>query len=309
MPGSTTLAHISDVHVTPPQGLAPRHLNLKRTLGLANWHRGRKHVHLPQVVDALVADMRMAGADHIAVTGDLCNIGLPGEYAAALAWLEALGAPHDVTVVPGNHDIYTRIGRHPGVELWRDYMRSDAFGAALSGVANAEPGFPFVRRVGCVALVGVNSAKETRPFVAAGRVGGAQLAALEEILGALSGEGLARIVLIHHPPLPGQAPRLRALSDAEGLRDVLERAGAELVLHGHNHRDMLDWCEAAGGRIPVIGIASGSAGRRHKDEPLARYNLVKVRPQETGFAIEVTGRGLLAPEGGVVEIDRYHLAP
>ena len=40
------------------------------------------------------------------MTGDLVNISLPGEYAPALAWLESLGSPHDVTLVPGNHDAY-----------------------------------------------------------------------------------------------------------------------------------------------------------------------------------------------------------
>ena len=103
------------------------------------------------------------------------------------------------------------------------------------------------------------------------------------------------------------APRLRALSDAADLAVVLARAGAELVLHGHNHRDTLNWCDAPGGRIPVVGIASGSAARQHKGEPLARYNLIKVRPIETGWAIEMTGRGMLSPGGGIVDLDRQVL--
>ena len=48
-------------------------------------------------------------------------------------------------------------------------------------------------------------------------------------------------VLIHHPPLPGQAKRFRGLEDAAGLEAVLSRHGAELVMHGHNHRNMLAW--------------------------------------------------------------------
>lgn len=308
MPDSTIIAHISDVHVTPLSGLSPRHLNLKRTLGLMNWHRGRKHVHRAVVADQIVADMRALRPHHIAVTGDLCNIGLPDEYAAALSWLEGVGAPDLVSVVPGNHDIYTRIGKHRGVDLWRDYMSCDPFGARVAGSGSAQRGFPFVRRVGTVALIGVNSAVETRPFVAAGRVGQDQLDALEKVLGALSESGLARIVLIHHPPLPGLAPQARALGDAGELAGVLSRVGAELVLHGHNHRDMLNWADTPNGKIPVLGIASGSAGRRHKDEPLARYNLVRVRRAGAAWAIEATGRGLASPDSGVVELDRRLLA-
>lgn len=308
MPDSTIIAHISDVHITPPSGVWPRHLNVKRTLGLMNWHRGRKHVHRADVADLLVADMQTLRPRHIAVTGDLCNIGLPKEYAAALDWLRGVGAPDQVSVVPGNHDIYTRIGSDPGVELWRDYMSCDLFGSKVQGCAAAPRGFPFVRRVGGVALIGVNSAVETRPFVAAGRVGRDQLEALERVLEALSHSGLARIVLIHHPPLPGLAPKSRALGDAVELAGVLSRAGAELVLHGHNHRDMLNWADGPNGQIPVLGIASGSAGRRHKDEPLARYNLMRVRRVGQAWAVEVTGRGLASPSGVAVELDRYLLA-
>ena len=305
---TTTIAHISDVHVTPPRGLTPKLLNVKRTLGLMNWHRGRKRVHKAAVVDLLVGDMQECNPDHFAVTGDLCNIGLPSEYTAALAWLKRIGPASDVTVVPGNHDIYTNTGKHPGVELWREFMSPDEFGSQLAGVAATQRGFPFVRRVRNVALVAVNSAVETPPFVAAGRIGKEQLAALETVLQNEALEGMARVVLIHHPPLPGLAPKARALADAEDFAAVLARTGAELVLHGHNHRDMLNWAHGPQGRIPVVGIASGSAAARHKDEPLGRYNIVRVTPAEKGWAIEVLGRGLLAVDGGVVEIEREMLA-
>ena len=36
--------------------------------------------------------------DHIIVSGDLTNLGLPGEHAAALDWLTALGAPDRVKI-------------------------------------------------------------------------------------------------------------------------------------------------------------------------------------------------------------------
>ena len=308
MPDTTTIAHISDPHLTPLVGISPRQLNMKRALGLLNWHKSRKHVHRVDIVERLLADMRAMQPHHIAVTGDLCNIGLPSEYHAARNWLDGIGSPQSVSVVPGNHDIYTKMRHHPGVELWRDYMCSDAFGTGIAAAGGAGRGFPFVRRIGCVALIGVNSAVETRPFVAAGRVGHDQLAALDRVLGELAGCGAARVVLIHHPPLPGQAPQLRALRDADGVQAILQRRGAELVLHGHNHRDTLVWCDGPKGAIPVVGIASGSAGRHHKGEPLARYNLVRVRPSDGRWMIEVTGRGLRTADGDVVELDRHVLS-
>ena len=105
MPKDTfLLAHLSDVHLAPMPGLPLSHINVKRALGAANWWRHRRHVHTREVLDAIVADMRAQHPHHVAVTGDLVNLGLPAEHVAALRWLEMLGPPSQVSVVPGNHD-------------------------------------------------------------------------------------------------------------------------------------------------------------------------------------------------------------
>ena len=49
---------------------------------------------------------------------------------------------------------------------------------------------------------------------------------------ALAAEGLFRVVLIHHPPLVGQAAPVRGLRDAPQLEGILDRHGAEIVLDG-----------------------------------------------------------------------------
>jgi 3',5'-cyclic AMP phosphodiesterase CpdA len=263
-------------------------------------------VHLRASLDRVVADLKAHKPDHIAVTGDLINLGLPAEYEAAHAWLKGLGAPRDVTVIPGNHDIYTHVHDDPGVERWADFMRADAWGAKLG--PPAADGFPFVRRIGPVALICLNSAEKTPPFVAAGRLGEAQIAALGELLQRTEAEGLVRVVLIHHPPLPGQAPARRALRDAAALTRVLASCGAELVLHGHNHRDNHVDFAWARGRIPVLGVASGSGGRLHKGEPLGRYNLLRITRTGKGAHIECTTRGLDATGAGVEQVDRRLLA-
>jgi 3',5'-cyclic AMP phosphodiesterase CpdA len=309
-----TIAHLTDVHLGPIEGFAPRYWSLKRGLGYANWVRKRRHVHQRTVLDRIVADMAAERPDHIAVTGDLANIGLPREHINALAWLQALGSPERVTVVPGNHDTYSRIGRDPGARRWAHYMSSNAAGLAYAG----GEGFPFVRVIdGTVALVGVDSAVETPPFMAWGRIGKRQLQALGGVLERLQGAGLFRLVLVHHPPLRGQADASRGLRDAAELERVLERSGAELVIHGHNHRNMLAWLpHGAGpggvtGRIAVVGAPSASRGRRHRYEALGRYNLYHIHPDASGpqpWRIELVGRGLAEPDGPVVELDRQELA-
>ena len=299
-----TLVHLSDVHLAPISGFHPRHWNVKRALGFLNWHRGRVRVHRRNVADRLAADVLAHAPDHIAVTGDLANLGLPGEYAGALGWLQSLGPPERVSVVPGNHDIYT--GRHAGaacLEAWAPYMRDSE---AWSEGAPAR--FPYVRTQGPVALIGLNSAVPTPPFVAAGRLGEAQIAQLAASLERLGEAGFVRVVLIHHPPLPGQAPPRRGLADAAALADVLDRAGAELVLHGHNHRDMLAWRTHTGRGVPVLGVASLSAGRAHKGEPLARYHLLRIRREDGAVHIHCETRGLAEPDGEVVSLSRRDLS-
>lgn len=294
------LAHLSDIHLSPIRGLGPRHANIKRALGLANWLLKRRHVHLPQITAALVADLHRHKPDHIAVTGDLVNLGLPGEMDYATRWLEALGPPDGVTLVPGNHDIYVRLHTDHGVERWRPYMQGEENGD--------HGGFPYLRRVGPLALIGLNSALPRAPFYASGRLGSAQLATLARLLDNTWAEGLARIVLIHHPPLPGQSDARRGLEDAAALEQVIREHGAELILHGHNHCDMLERRETRTGDALSIGVASASIGKRHKHEPLGRYNFYRFDPVPGGLRIELHGRGFAEPEGPVVEIERRELA-
>ncbi len=296
MTASFTLAHLSDVHLAPVTGFTARYWNAKRALGFLNWQRGRKAVHKRFVADRLVADALALRADHIAITGDLINLGLPAEYDAALQWLKSVGPPDRVTVVPGNHDIYTRLHGHGGVIRWAAYMGSEEQSLA----------FPFVRRFGPVALIGLNSAVETPPFIAAGQLGAHQIEVAGELLDQLKSEGAVRVVLIHHAPLPGLANARRGLRDGAHFARMLEIHGAELVLYGHNHHEKLDWHVTAhsvdAAPIPVIGVPSASAGKLHKREPLARYNMFTFFHGASGVRIRHAVRGIETPDGPVVKI-------
>jgi 3',5'-cyclic AMP phosphodiesterase CpdA len=299
-----TVAHLSDVHLGPIVGFAPTYWNTKRALGYLNWRRNRADAYSRAVLDRIVADMHAQKPDHILVSGDLINIGLPREMQQARRWLESVGPSAQVSVVPGNHDIYSSIGDDPGVGRWADYMTGDDH---RSNVAPT-PMFPFVRSVGRLAIIGLNSAVETRPFVAGGKLGQAQRERLAEVLAALGRAGIFRLVMIHHPPLPGQAPGSRGLSDAQELAALLAHHGAELVIHGHNHRNMLAHLPRADGgpSIPVVGVASASMAKPHPHEPLARYNLYRIDLRSRQIAL--LGRGLKVPDGAVVELEQRQLS-
>ena len=305
MTETITIAHISDVHLSPLTGFTPRHWNAKRALGFVNWHRKRRHIHLRSVADRLVADMKLQTCDHIALTGDLINIGLPAEYEAAARWLQRVGPPSGLSVVPGNHDIYTQLKSDPGVARWNAYMASDDWGLAQGG--SAIGGFPYVRKVGHVAIVGLCSAVPTAPGIAIGRLGQTQLAQVKQLLDGLGHAGVFRLVMIHHPPLPGQARSNHDLTDASDMAAILASAGAELVLHGHNHRPMAASVVFNGGVSHVIGVASASADRAHGLEPRARYNLITITGTARNWQIHLRQRGLASDGDGIVELENRTL--
>ncbi len=309
MTTATTIAHLSDVHLSPVVGFTPAYWNAKRLLGFANWRRKRRHVHVRSIADKLVADIKARVPDHIAITGDLVNIGLPTEYEAAAAWLATVGTPNQVSLVPGNHDIYTHLVHHPGIGRWQPYMTSDEWGASQGGLGGpaAQPRFPYVRRVGAIAIIGLCSAVPTRPAVASGHLGALQISKARDILLALGAQGIFRLVMIHHPPLPGQAGRHRDLTDAATFAEVLKTVGAELVLHGHNHRNMRTELASSTGAVPVIGIASASASQVHGHEALARYNIYQISGMPRHWEIAMTGFGLSEIGGSIVELERRML--
>ncbi len=258
-----TLAHLSDLHLAS----APRGSQLlsKRGLGYINWLRKRQKIYRPEVLDALTRDLKTQAFDHVAVTGDLVNFSLPDEYARARDWLKTLGNARDITAMPGNHDVYVRGVEQMPAEYWGDYMRGD------DGLDR----FPFVRRRGDIALIALSTGLPTGPFMATGRLGARQLSRFAETLDQVRDR--FRIVLIHHPPCSRLRRYFRRLVDAAALRRVLAEKGAELLLHGHDHRYSLVWLDGPNGeKIPAVGVPSASAAAPHGDEGAAAYHLFNI---------------------------------
>jgi 3',5'-cyclic AMP phosphodiesterase CpdA len=272
------LAHLSDLHMArEPRGAE---LASKRGLGLINWRRKRKAIHRPEVLDAITQDVKTCGADHIAVTGDLVNFSLADEYERVRAWLERLGSPSDVTVIPGNHDTYVRGTEQSPAAFWGDYMRGDD--GAPAGT------FPFLRRRGDVALIALSTAVPTGPFMATGRLGQPQLGRLAGMLDQT--RTLFRVVLIHHPPISPPRRHLRRLIDGSDLRGVLAEHGAELLLHGHDHQHALVWLDGPRAKIPAVGVPSASARAPHGDENSAGYNLFRIGGTASAWHCEMIAR-------------------
>jgi 3',5'-cyclic AMP phosphodiesterase CpdA len=300
-----TLAHLSDPHLSGWPLPQPGALFSKRVLGFLSWQLRRRFIHRQSLLDRVTADLAESRPDHIAITGDITNISLPQEFINAAAWLRKIGPPDRVTVIPGNHDRYVSLPWSDHLALWDAYMTGD--GPAPSALHREADRFPFLRRRGPVALVGVSTAEPMPYNSAAGRVGSDQLARLAEVLTALEAEKLFRAVLIHHPPQQGAAHRRKALIDAAAFRDVIAQRGAELVLHGHTHRAHLDQIAGPHARVPVLGVPSASA-KPYGGKPAAGYHLYRVARNGPGWDIEIETRAI-AHQGDKLETTaRFRLA-
>ncbi len=72
------LAHLSDPHVGPLPRPRRRELIGKRVTGYLNWTRSRSRIHDMAVLAQIVTDMKAHHPNHVAMTGDISNLGLPG---------------------------------------------------------------------------------------------------------------------------------------------------------------------------------------------------------------------------------------
>lgn len=286
---SLILAHLSDAHIGPLPRPRRHELMGKRFTGYLNWTRARQHIHDMDLLAALVADMQAQVPDHIAMTGDILNIGLKAEYPLARSWLETLGSPDDVSFVPGNHDAYVKGTMADLTATFAPWTKSD----------EGETGYPYFRLRDNVAIIGLSSGVPTAPFVASGRLGRRQCQAAAKLLAEAGRAGHVRVILIHHPPHRDGASFGRALADADDFERMVRRVGAELVLHGHNHRLMTHYIEGPDRPVPVVGVASASAIRGTPSHR-AGYHVFKIEGTTKEPHIKGYGRGLI--RGGKKEI-------
>jgi 3',5'-cyclic AMP phosphodiesterase CpdA len=292
-----TLAHLSDPHLSPMPWPRPRELVGKRALGLLNWHLRRRREHRAEVLDAILQDLAAQTPDHVAVTGDLVNVALPGEFITGRAFLQRVGSPDRVSLVPGNHDAYVRGAASYAQQHWGDYTRGD------QPIVGKSPGqFPFVRQRGPLVLIGVSTAVPTGPLMATGRIGDEQLRRLDAVLAQLAGQPHFRLVLLHHPPTPHPGDRLKCLTDSGPFREIVRRHGADLVLHGHLHMNALAWLDGPTRKVPAIGVPAASA-TEHGDERAA-YHLFRIAAEAGGWRCEWITRGFGPDADRIAELAR-----
>ncbi|MGL4638032.1 MAG: metallophosphoesterase family protein [Beijerinckiaceae bacterium] len=293
---SFLLAHLSDPHVGPIKRPRLRELAGKRLSGYINWKRGRHLIHDMAMLERITADLLAQKPDHVALTGDLVNIGLESEFVTAQHYVQRLGAPDFVSLIPGNHDTYVRSSFK--------YM-AGATAPWMTGDGAARPTFPYVRIRDGIAFIGLSSGVPTAPLLASGEIGRSQMEAFATALREAREAGLMRVVMIHHPPTRKGASYGRGLRDARGFERVIRSEGADLVLHGHNHKHSVVPLAGPTGPVPVVGVASASAvpgSPNHR----AAYQLYRIERVGERVSISMSIRGLRM-DGSVGEVQAEQL--
>jgi 3',5'-cyclic AMP phosphodiesterase CpdA len=273
------IAHFSDLHVLALDGVPARRFLNKRLTGYANLRLKRGHKHHARHVAAIAREIARAKVDHVVITGDLTNLALETEFEAVRTLLEKeLGLdPEQVSVVPGNHDLYTRGAQTSGrfAKYFGAYMTSDL---PELGVDLGVGIFPFVRLRGCVAIIGLSSAVPRPPLVASGKLGRAQMDAFARILAHPDVADRTPVILLHHPahnPLSKVKTLVEGLPDAALLWSAIKDAPRGLILHGHLHRRVHRMLPTASGSFHSVGATSASL--EHEDgAKMAGFNLYEV---------------------------------
>jgi 3',5'-cyclic AMP phosphodiesterase CpdA len=275
------LAHCSDLHLLSHDGARWIELANKRWIGAMNLLSNRsRHYHI-EAFDDMIGDLNALGVDHVLCTGDVTNLALRQEFAFARAKFDRLAlGPEGVTVIPGNHDAYVAEGVPLFAEMFAPFAACDPGWEWTPDAANPdEPDdlrWPIVRIRGELALIGTSTSRATPWFTAYGRLGAGQLARLSQVLRDPRLAGKVRVVAIHHPPAGKRGHnRIRGLRDHAGFARVIADAGAHLIVHGHEHRDMTCELDGPDGPVPVRGVASGTYCH-NKPDRTARYRIYEI---------------------------------
>jgi 3',5'-cyclic AMP phosphodiesterase CpdA len=219
---------------------------------LSDLHFG---AHDPASAESLVDDVAGVRPTVTVVTGDLTQRARPGQFSAAVDFLDRLPSPR--LVVLGNHDVpldsptrFTSPYRR-----YLQHLRLD-----LDPVVDAEG----------VRVVGLQSMPRWR--WKSGRVSRRQTDSVGRLLaapeaGASSGPRVLGVVALHHPVTPHGAA---TLVGRERLLTALARARVDLVLAGHTHRPhitSLELPDGSGSWCVLEGVAGSATSTRLRGTP------------------------------------------
>lgn len=258
------IAHFSDTHVLSLKGVQLRALLNKRITGAVNLAFNRAKHYRVEVFEELLDAVVAIQPDHSICTGDLVNLALAPEFEKVQSLLQSRFNPKDLTLVPGNHDYYTKEASLAGhfETSFAEYLPHDL-------PSETTDIYPVTRVLGDVAIIGLSTAIPTPTFMATGNLGQNQRDRLHTLLHTEEVQSRFRLLMLHHPLFAEPKRRLestRRLKDAQDLLEVIdqESCAPHLIVHGHNHeykRQALPHTQS-----PVLQVASASRAGKKKAE-------------------------------------------
>ena len=260
--GVARIAHLSDVHILEPRPsrtrpgypVSVRYLSLGRPLDA---HARRKKL------SRALAVAKRSGADHFVLSGDLTEIGTPGEFEIFAETLhEARLDPDAVTLVPGNHDAYH------SPDGWKKAMEGPLARYATSSAG--EPGKVVER--GNVVFLPVDVSRHQHFARSGGELVDSVAEAIERRLTDDAFQSRPIVLVHHHPPFM-RAPGMNWIDGLRGgahLMRLLARFRNVFSLHGHLHSIVDKVVEL--GRCRIFG-----APAIVEDDEVARVRIYQVR--------------------------------
>jgi 3',5'-cyclic AMP phosphodiesterase CpdA len=169
------------------------------------------------------------GARHIVLSGDLTEVGTPGEYETLAEVLHDSGiAPERLTLVPGNHDLYS------APDAWKWALRGPL--AAFAETSAAEAGK--IVDVGGAAILPIDVAFHQPVTRSAGCIDARTIEAIKARAGDAGLSQQPLVVVQHHPPFVRTTKAwdwIDGLIGGKHLMGLLEAFPHLFVLHGHLH--------------------------------------------------------------------------
>ncbi|MDB4936276.1 MAG: metallophosphoesterase [Labilithrix sp.] len=227
------IAHLSDVHMLAERP-GPAEGVLDVSMRFVSFGRALDPRHRIRKLLLALRAARESGASHLVISGDLTELGTAAQFETlAEVLFDARVDPERVTLVPGNHDAYSR---------------GDAWARALAGPlapyrrsSAAADSSPVVVERDDAIFLPLDVACHQHFTRAAGELSAAAADALERTVRSVAGCGRPVVVVLHHSPF---AHSTRAWQWLHGLRghgrvlEMLARHPDLHVLHGHLHYDV-----------------------------------------------------------------------
>jgi 3',5'-cyclic AMP phosphodiesterase CpdA len=237
-PSVTTLFHCSDLHFGSPA--------------------------VPEVYEAIEAQIAERKYDVVAVSGDLTQRARAGEFQRARAFLQLARRYSETIVIPGNHDVMwwkAPLGLGNDRAMLANYRRYIS--------EDIEP----VLRLASATIVGLNTSHGVTRHTLTWNVrdisiiGHLRRTQLERARGEFerSRADDARIIMMHHNPVKGELSQRHGLKNTQRILGAFAEMAVQLVLCGHDHQEAVHYIEHTkkGTVISTAGTISnrGRGGR------------------------------------------------